>query len=182
MSLPELSQVKTRRKLLGLTQKQLAVRAGVSQSLIAKLEDGSVQPNYAIAKRLFEELAKLEGEKETLAAQLMTRKIQSCNANQTVKDACELMLQYDISQIPVMDGERVAGSLTERDIIEAQIREGRKVFNLPLAKIMGPSFPMVDASTPRSTVSSLLRHSQAVLVTEKGKLTGIISRADLLAS
>ena len=43
--LPSLGEIPKKRKELGLTQSRLALSAGVSQSIIAKIEAGSVEPS-----------------------------------------------------------------------------------------------------------------------------------------
>ena len=52
--LPELSEIKAKRKHLGLSQSGLSVKTGVSQSLIAKLEAGKISPSYLSAKKIFD--------------------------------------------------------------------------------------------------------------------------------
>jgi len=52
--LPELSEIKARRKQLGITQEELAELAEVSQSLIAKIENSSIIPTYDRVKRIFD--------------------------------------------------------------------------------------------------------------------------------
>ncbi len=44
---------------------------------------------------------------------------------------------------------------------------------------MDDVFPVINREIPLSAVTSLLQVSAAVLVTEKGKITGIITKADL---
>jgi len=185
MSLPELSQIKNKRKILDVTQKQLAEETEVSQSLIAKIEAGTIQPNYASAKRILETLARLEAERfslrERTAREVMTKNIVSCTSSQTAREACERMIKHNISQIPIFENERVVGSITERSIIAAQTNHGaEKTLNMPLSRIMEPPFPIVDASAPTSTFTGLLRHYQAILVAIKGKILGIVSRANIL--
>ena len=50
--LPELEEIKKKRKLFGMTQADLAAECGVSQSLIAKLESGKIVPAYGKAKKI----------------------------------------------------------------------------------------------------------------------------------
>src|SRR5437588_12013327 len=54
--LPPLDEIPKKRKALGLTQSKLAQLSGGSQSIIAKIESGTVDPSYSIAKRLVETL------------------------------------------------------------------------------------------------------------------------------
>ena len=56
----KLSEIKRLRKKLEINQKELAVRAGVSQSLIAKIEAGKIEPTYSKACGILETLKDLE--------------------------------------------------------------------------------------------------------------------------
>ena len=56
----ELEEIKKIRKKLELTQTELADRAGVSQSLIAKIEAGRIDPTYSKTKKIFAALSDLE--------------------------------------------------------------------------------------------------------------------------
>ena len=56
----ELSEIKKIRKNLGLTQTDLSKRANVSQSLIAKIEAGKIDPTFTKTKKIFETLNDLE--------------------------------------------------------------------------------------------------------------------------
>ena len=49
----ELNRIKQMRTELGLTQTELANISRVSQSLIAKIERGNIEPSYSIARRIF---------------------------------------------------------------------------------------------------------------------------------
>ena len=45
---------------------------------------------------------------------------------------------------------------------------------------MDESLPVIQASTPVEIVSDLLNYNAALLISKKGKLTGIVTKADLL--
>ena len=49
----ELTRIKQMRRNLELTQTELAKLSGVSQSLIAKIERGNIEPSYTIARKIF---------------------------------------------------------------------------------------------------------------------------------
>ena len=71
----ELNEIRKIRKKIGITQTGLANRAGVSQSLIAKIESGRIDPTYTKTKKIFAALSDLEKKEEIKAEQLMNSKI-----------------------------------------------------------------------------------------------------------
>ena len=65
--LPEIKDITRRRKILGLTQNKLARQANVSQSLVAKIETGRVDPSYSKMMKILIALDEEEGKKQTVA-------------------------------------------------------------------------------------------------------------------
>jgi len=53
MKPPELHDIERLRKRFGLTQEELARKAGISQSLIARVESGMVDPRYSRIAKIF---------------------------------------------------------------------------------------------------------------------------------
>jgi len=66
--LPSLETIKEERRKLNMTQKKLAAMTGVSTSMINQIESGRCKPSYNTAKKIFESLAKLEGQTSTRKA------------------------------------------------------------------------------------------------------------------
>ena len=182
--LPELTEIKKRRKVLGLTQFQLAREAGVSQSLIAKLESGLLEPTYSKAKKIFFVLDKLENKSSKKAKDVMSNKILKIESRDFVKNAIKQMKKNDISQLPVFDSNLNVGSISEKTILD-KIASGEDMKILESEKIedvMDDPFPSINEDTPINSVAVLLQHSQALLVLKKNKLAGIITKSDLLKS
>jgi predicted transcriptional regulator len=69
--LPPLEEIAQKRRLLGLKQAELAKLAGVSQSLIAKLESGKIDSSYTKVKTIFEALEKLEVQTKIQAGKVL---------------------------------------------------------------------------------------------------------------
>ena len=67
--LPTLDEIGRRRRLLAMSQKQLAHLAGVSQSMIAKVESKRISPSYLKTKAIFDTLEGLERKNEFKANQ-----------------------------------------------------------------------------------------------------------------
>jgi predicted transcriptional regulator len=83
----ELADLKKMRRLLGLTQSQLASLSGVSQSLIAKIEAGRVDPSYNRAKKIFEVLESHQRKGWTRASDVMVKEVITASPESSVGDA-----------------------------------------------------------------------------------------------
>ncbi len=172
----ELDEVKKIRKKLGMTQTQLANRAGVSQSLIAKIESGRIDPTYTKTKKIFAALSELEKKEEVKAEQIMSSKIISVEPSDSIKDAIAKMKKFQISQLPVIDNHKLIGLVSESTILDAMLNSKAT----QVKDIMQEAPPIVSKTTPIQVVSNLLRHFPMVLVSEEGKLIGLITKSDLL--
>ena len=114
LNLEEISRL---RRKYQLTQKELSKRSGVSQSLIAKIEAGKIDPSYSKAQKILGALQNLGNSTELKARELMSTKIFFCKSSDEVKDIIRLMKTKEISQVPVFSGEKVVGIITEGTII-----------------------------------------------------------------
>ena len=172
----ELEEVKKIRKKIGLTQTELAGRAGVSQSLIAKIESGRIDPTYTKAKKIFAALSDLEKKQEINAGQLMNSRIVSISTGTLIKEAIGKMKKNGISQLPVIDGHKLIGLVSESTLLDAMLNSKAT----QVKEIMQESPPIVSKATSIQVVSGLLKHFPLVLVSEEGKLIGLITKSDLL--
>ena len=179
--LPALEIIPERRRKLGLTQSQLAELAGVSQSYIAKLEAGNIEPSYTKVKALFEALDRLEQEKQVSAGQIMNRSVVGIQKVTTISDAIEVMRRNGFSQLPVMDGERSVGSISEGTLLDHMLAVKKNESQAKtVSEIMDEPFPQVGEDAPVSLLTNLLKFYPAVLVQRKGGIVGIVTKADLL--
>jgi len=181
MQLPPLSEIQKQREKLSLTQTQLAEKAGVSQSLIARLEAGTVDPRYSKVAKVFTALEELKG-KEIEAKEIMTKNVVGAKAENTIEQAASTMKEHGVSQMPVYDADNTIGSFSEKNILD-QISKGINMQEYSMEKVrshMDSAFPTVRPDTPLSVLSALLEHNRAVLVQDAGKTVGIVTNADLL--
>ena len=76
----------------------------VSTSMINQIESGRSQPSYDTAKKIFENLAKLEGESSShIVGDFCSSDIVKLKPTDTLHDAIKKMHMLSISQIPVFD-------------------------------------------------------------------------------
>ncbi len=184
MRFPPVSDIKRMRKSLDITQIELAKASGVSQSTIAKIERGRTSASYETVVTLFETLESIkQSEKRDLtAADVASDKVVTVQSGDKVHQASDLMRSTGYSQLPVLKGDTPVGSISERGIFEL-LRQGSTMEELGqtvIAKVMDESYPVVADSTPMTAVTTLMGNSDAVLVSRKGKIVGMITNADIL--
>jgi len=182
--MPDLDEIPRMRRALGLTQTVVARLANVSQSTIVKIEKKQMNPSYDIVRRVMNSLqAEMKRqEKKALVDQIQSRKVQYVEAKLPLESAVNEMRRWKFSQMPVMHNGRPVGSISDK-VINNLILSGRDPKDLArirVEEVMEPAFPQVDGKAPVELAASLLRHYDAVLVTAKGDVTGIVTKSDLM--
>lgn len=171
------------RKMAGLTQKDLSNKAGVSQSLIARIENNSVDPRLSTVKKIVQAIVIAQGDRT--AKDVMNSPVITINVSDNVRRAIELMKKHDISQIPVLKDSKIIGSIQESSLIDRIVRSGNpdRFFNTPIYEVMGEHFKTVDSTTNIADILNLLSLGEpAILVLDQEKIIGIITKIDILSS
>ena len=179
--LPTPEEIRRLRLKAGLTQKELAERAGVSQSLIARIESGTVDPRLSTLKKILRALE--EATKEGIkAGDVMHTPVITVQMTDSIRKAAELMWEHGISQIPVMNGDKLVGTIYEDDIVRAVLLSPEEdVAKWPVSRVMSEVLPIVSPNESLETVMQILSKEPAVLVMKRGKLVGIITKSDIIA-
>ncbi|MEM4257408.1 MAG: CBS domain-containing protein [Candidatus Diapherotrites archaeon] len=179
--LPDISEIKAKRKKAKLTQTELAKKTGISQSLIAKIEAGKVMPGYDKAKKIFDFFQSLHETSDLKALDIMTPKILYVKPESKVKEAIQIMAKNSISQLPVIENSQIVGTLSEKEVLERLKSEKDKeqLKETQVKDIMNESLPTIKEDTPIKAVSAILEHSEGVIVIKNNKPIGIITKADL---
>ncbi len=176
----ELQEIKLLRKRLGLTQAELAKHAGVSQSLIAKIEAGSLDPTYTNAQKIFIALKSFTQKQEKKACSIMNKNLIYLEPENSIKNAIQKMKKHSISQLPVLEQKKAVGLISETALLDALMKNISP--DAPIKNIMDESPPTIDMQASIQIISQLLKYYPLVLVSEKGKLLGIITKSDMLES
>ncbi|MCE5296379.1 MAG: CBS domain-containing protein [Euryarchaeota archaeon] len=184
MKFPDETEIKKLRKGLDITQSQLASMSGVSQSTIAKMERGAIKGSYESVTKIFNVLdQEIMRRKQGLKAKdVMTSNVISVQMDVSVRQASDMMRQSGYSQLPVFEGKQHVGSLSEYDIL-SRLRDGARMDDLgrlTVAAVMADPYPIVNEETPAEALTSLLSSTNAVLVSKKGAVVGILTRSDVL--
>ncbi len=173
----DISEIKVLRKRSGLTQIQLAKAADVSQSLIAKVESQKIDPTYTKAKKIFDALETLLEKKALKAQDIMNKKVIPLSPNDTLKEAIAKIKKYGISRLPVVDKQPI-GLVSEATILEA-IKQ-KKGMKDKIKEIMEDAPPTVSLTTTVEVITNLLKYFGLILVSDKGRIRGVITKTDMI--
>ena len=177
----ELDEIKKIRKRFCLTQTELAKKADVSQSLIAKIESNRIDPTFTKVKKIFDVLDELKNKNELKAKDIMTKKLIYVNADNNIASAINKMRKHEISQLPVFGGKSIVGLVSETTILDSiSSNNPEKIKTLVIKDIMQDCPPIVSKNTSTSIVSGLLKYYPIILVAEEGKPKGVITKSDIL--
>ena len=184
MKFPPATDIRKIRTAMDVTQAELAASSGVSQSTIAKIERGKISASYDTVVALFEALDAMKQEvgKGLTAADVCSRDVISVQSDDPIHKASTLMRETGYSQLPVFKGNTPVGSLSERDI-STTLGKGipmDELNRMSVSMIMNESFPVVADTTPVATINLMMNSCNAILVSEKGEIKGMITNADML--
>lgn len=94
-------------------------------------------------------------------------------------DALAKMNENGVTQIPVLEENRSVGSLKESHVL-TKLLQDRDLLNARVSEVMEKSFPVLDVDASFNEIKAKLQKSPAVLIEDFKRITGIITRSDVL--
>ncbi|MHB1868938.1 MAG: CBS domain-containing protein [Nitrososphaerales archaeon] len=181
--LPSIEEIKKRRIKLGLSQRKFASYLGVSQSTVTKIENRKLSPSYEFVKKAFDILDSFGSPQIGLAGDISSKKVISLQDDDLISKAVQILQQHGFKQLPVKNRDNHwVGSVSERSISNRllKVSNPKLLLSREISEVMDEAFPTVAEETPITVTIPLLQHFQAILVTRKGQVTGIVTNADLV--
>jgi cystathionine beta-synthase len=103
----------------------------------------------------------------------------SATPSQSVSEVLNLMSEKGVSQIPVIEEGKSVGSLRESHLL-AKVLGNNQVMQSKVSDVMDPSLPIVDVDASITDILRELQSSPAILIEDYGRITGILTRHDVL--
>ena len=105
-------------------------------------------------------------------------------AHDKVRQAVDVLQEHGISQAPVVrddsgDVSSFVGSIRERELLDRVFRDP-DALQADVAEVMGPPIPLVEHAEPIEVAFGELQMAPAVLVARGSRVTGVLTRSDLL--
>ena len=93
--------------------------------------------------------------------------------------AYQRMKLYDVSQLPVMDGDALVGILDESDVL-LHVYGDEARFRDPVSTAMVSKLDRLDVKSPIEALLPVFDRGHVAIVTDGGRFLGLITRIDLL--
>lgn len=108
-----------------------------------------------------------------------TPAIVSATIDSSISETLKLMNTHEISELPVLDGGRIVGSVRENKLM-GQLLQNREIHNEPVSKFMEEPMPVMNADEDIQAGINNLKDFPAIVVEEFGRLIGVITRHDVI--
>lgn len=114
--------------------------------------------------------------------ELMTENPRAVDADKPVSEAAKLMRDEDVGLTPIVEGDRLVGTLTDRDIAIRVVAEGRDPESTPVREVASSELVTIDPDQSLDEALRLMAQHQVrrlPVVEEDGRLVGIVAQADV---
>ena len=118
----------------------------------------------------------------TKIGDVMTTRPRCVSPDTPISQVAELMESEDIGSVPVLDGEQLAGMITDRDIVIRAIAQGKDPRGMPVREVSTRDVVTVSPDHDLSDALQLMAQHQVrrlPVVDEDNRLVGIVSQADV---
>ena len=99
--------------------------------------------------------------------------------NDTLTVAYQRMKMYDVSQLPVMDGDRIVGIVDESDVLLHVYGEEKRFLD-PVSTAMVSKLDQLDVTASMESLLPVFDRGHVAIVMDGAKFLGLITRIDLL--
>lgn len=114
--------------------------------------------------------------------ELMTRNPCSIEADKSVTYAAKMLRDEDVGLAPIVDGDRLVGTLTDRDIAIRVVAEGKDPGSTKVKEVASINLVTVDPQLDLEEALKLMAKHQVrrlPVIEEGGRLVGLVAQADI---
>jgi CBS domain-containing protein len=117
-------------------------------------------------------------------SEVMAAPVVTVSSDTTLASVAKTMLEKKIGGLPVVDGDRLAGIFTERDVLTRVVAAGRRPEDTRVADVMSSDLVVAEVNESCEECLSRMQRTRVrhLIVLDQGRLAGILSLRDLLAA
>jgi CBS domain-containing protein len=112
----------------------------------------------------------------------MTSNPCTIDADQTVAYAAVMMMEEDVGVAPIVEGSRLIGTLTDRDVVVRVVAEGKDPQTVKVREVASTDLITVDPEQDLDEALRLMAQHQVrrlPVVEEDGRVVGVLAQADI---
>ena len=113
---------------------------------------------------------------------VMTSKLCTVDADKSVAYAAKMMQKEDVGLAPIVEGDKLIGMLTDRDIAIRVVAEGRNPDQVKVHEVASKQVVTIDPQQDLDEALRIMAKHQVrrlPVVEEDGKLVGVVAQADI---
>lgn len=117
--------------------------------------------------------------------EVMTANPVCVSESDSIRDAARIMAREDTGVVPVVDGKRIVGMITDRDIVVRLVAEGRDATGAHVNEAMSKNVRAVKETDTVNDALSVMSSSQVrrvPVINDRNEIVGIVSMKDLADS
>jgi len=113
--------------------------------------------------------------------EIMTQDVSYVDSNTSIQEAARLMKEHDVGSIPVCEGEKIVGIVTDRDIVLRGVASGNEIKNTTCGKVMSRTIVTGTTNMDVHEAAIIMADNQIrrLPVVDNGRLVGIVALGDL---
>ena len=118
----------------------------------------------------------------TTISSVMTRDVEVIRPNESIQRAAQMMKEFDIGALPVCDGKRLLGMITDRDITLRSTADGKLPADVSVADVMSEQIIYCTEDETTEDVMDQMGECQVrrlPVINDQKELVGIVSLGDL---
>ncbi|MHA6523998.1 CBS domain-containing protein [Tessaracoccus sp. G1721] len=115
------------------------------------------------------------------ARDIMTTPVETLAPTATLAEAARRLRDLNVGSLPILDGDRLAGVVTDRDIVVRGVADGLDPSSATVAEIATGDVVTADIDDDAEKVARVMgeRQVRRVPVVDGGRLVGVIAQADV---
>ncbi|HIA04420.1 MAG TPA: pyridoxal-phosphate dependent enzyme [Myxococcales bacterium] len=124
----------------------------------------------------------LDPESGGTVAEVMSRRknnLYTVNKDASVREVIDMMKAHEVSQVPILDGTRIRGLVSEVDLLTALVNGGATE-ETPVDKVASTNFAILEPNNSAALLGELFTQGRTVIVQDAGQIQGVLTKIDLI--
>jgi CBS domain-containing protein len=119
-----------------------------------------------------------------IVSEIMNRNVERAGPETKIIDAARTMKEKDIDYLLVVDDSKLVGIVTEEDIVEKVVSEGREADSVTIGEIMVKDVIHIESDSSLEDAAKLMTEHKIkkLPVVENKKLLGIVTAQEMVAA